>query len=93
MLSRWIAAGLLLILGFGVPAQAKPLAADVAFPHQGGVLEELSAYVAALFLMLKSDGGLCGTGYCPTPPPPPPPGHVISIVAGKPRPAGKGSLP
>jgi hypothetical protein len=91
MSSRRIAAVLLLTLGFGVPAHAKPPTAGAAFPRQGGVLEELSAYGATLFLMLKEGGGLCGSGYCPTPPPPPPPGHTMSIVASKPRQVGKGS--
>lgn len=91
MLIRRIAAILLLTLGLGVPAQAKPPAAGAA-PRQGGVLEELTAYGATLLLALK-DGGLCGTGYCPTPPPPPPPNHTMSIVAFNPRPVGKGSLP
>jgi hypothetical protein len=50
-------------------------------------------YGATLFLVLKDGGGLCGTGYCPTPPPPPPPGHVMSIMVFKTRPVGKGSLP
>ncbi|HSS49843.1 MAG TPA: hypothetical protein VLX28_12960 [Thermoanaerobaculia bacterium] len=90
MSSRLIAALLLLTLGFGVPAQAKPPAAGAAFPRQGGVLEELTAYGATLLLALK-DGGLCGQGYCPTPPPPPPPIHIMSIVAVQPRPVGKGS--
>ena len=94
MLSRRIAAGLLLTLGLGVSAQAKPLAVDAVFPRQGGVLEELMTYGATMLMMLKDGGGgLCGTGYCPYPPPPPPPGHVISVVVVKPRPAGKGSLP
>ena len=93
MLSRRIAVLLLLTLGLGVSAQAKPLAVDAAFPRQGGVLEELMTYGATMLLMLKDGGGLCGTGYCPYPPPPPPPGHTMSIMVSKPRPAGKGSLP
>lgn len=96
MLNRRIAALLLLTLGCGVPAQAKPLAAGAASPRQRGVLEELTAYGASLLLALKDDTyPWCGTGYCPTPPSPPPPGHgghtMSSMV--KPRPAGKGSLP
>jgi hypothetical protein len=90
---RRIAAALLLTLGLGVPAQAKPPAAGAAFPRQGGVLEELTTYGATLLLMLKEGGGLCGSGYCPTPPPPPPPIHDMSLVAAKPRQAGKGSHP
>jgi hypothetical protein len=93
MSSRRIAALLLLTLGLGVPAQAKPPAAGAVFPRQGGVLEELMTYGATLFLVLKDGGGLCGTGYCPTPPPPPPPGHTMSIMVFKPRPVRKGSLP
>ena len=92
MSSRWfrcIATVLLLTLGFGVPAQAKPAAAAAASPRQGGVLEELTAYGVALFLTLKDGEGRCGTAYCPTPPPPPPPGHTMSLVV-KPAPAGKG---
>jgi len=92
MLSRRIAAILLLTLGFGVPAQAKPPAAGAAFPRQGGILEELTAYGATLLLALK-DGGLCGSGYCPTPPPPPPPNHTMSIVVFNPPQVGKGSHP
>jgi hypothetical protein len=88
---RWIATGLLLTLGFGVPAQAKPSAAGAASSRQGGVLEGLTSYGVALFLKLRDGGGLCGMGYCPTPPPPPPP--VMSIAVFKPRPARKGSLP
>lgn len=97
MSSRWlrcIATLSLLILGFGIPAQAKPLAAGAAFPRQGGVLEELTAYGASLLPALKDGSPWCGgTGYCPTPPPPPPPGqggHTMSGVV-KPHPAGKGS--
>jgi hypothetical protein len=93
MLSRRIVAILLLTLGSGVSAQAKPLAVDAAFPRQGGVLEELMTYGATLFLTMKEGGGLCGTGYCPTPPPPPPPGHTMSLMVFKPRPVRKGSLP
>lgn len=89
----WIATVLLLTLGFGVPAQAQLPTAGAVSPRQGSVLEELTTYGVALFLTLKEGGGLCGTGYCPTPPPPPPPGHTISIVAFKPRLARKGSLP
>ena len=94
---RPIAAALLLTLGLGVPAQAKPLAAGAAFHGQGGVLEALTAYGASLLLSLKdSSSPWCGeTGYCPTPPSPPPPGqggHNMSNIT-KPRPAGKGSLP
>jgi hypothetical protein len=91
-MSRWIrciATGLLLTLGFGVPAQAKPPAASAASHRQGGILEELTAYGVALFLTLKYDGERCGTAYCPTPPGPPPPGHTMSLIA-KPAPAGKG---
>jgi len=91
MSSRWIAIALLLSLGFGVPAQAKPPAAGAASPRQGGVLEELTAHGLALFLALK-DGDLCGMGYCPTPPPPPPI-HNMSFAVFKPRPARRGSLP
>ena len=93
MLNRRIAALLLLTLGFGVSAQAKPLAAGPASHGQGGVLEALTAYGASLLLTLKDDAHpWCGTGYCPTPPSPPPPGHTMSSVV-KPHPAGKGSLP
>ena len=95
MSSRWIrciVTALLLTLGLGIPAQAKPPAAGAASHRQGGVLEEITAYGAALLVALK-DGGLCGTGYCPTPPPPPPPFHDMSIAAFKPRSFGKGSLP
>jgi hypothetical protein len=88
---RRIAAILLLTLGFGVSAQAKPPAAGAAFPRQGSILEELTAYGATLLLELK-DGGLCGSGYCPTPPPPPPPIHSMSVVF-KPRPVRRGSHP
>ena len=91
MSSRWfrcIATVLLLTLGFGVPAQAKPLAAAAASPRLGDILEELTAYGIALFLPLK-DGERCGIGYCPTPPQPPPPGHTMSLMA-KPAPGGKG---
>ena len=94
MSSRWfrcIATVLLLTLGFGVPAQAKPLAATAASPRLGDILEELTAYGVALFLALK-DGDLCGMGYCPTPPPPPPI-HNMSFAVFKPRPARRGSLP
>ena len=90
-MSRWIrciATGLLLTLGFGVPAQAKPPAAGAASPRQGSVLEELTAYGVALLLKLQ-DGERCGTSYCPTPPDPPPPGHTMSLMA-KPAPGGKG---
>lgn len=87
---RCIAAVVLLTLGFGVPAQAKPPAAGAASSRQGSVLEELTAYGAALIVGLKfGEGGLCGTGYCPTPPPPPPP--IMSIAAFKPHPVRKGS--
>jgi len=89
---RWIAAVLLLTLGFGLPAQAKPPAAGAVSPRQRGVLEGLTAYGVALFLALK-DEPLCGLGYCPTPPPPPPPIHNMSIAAFKPLPARRGSLP
>lgn len=89
---RWIATALLLTLGFGLPAQAKPPVAGAASPRQGGVLEELTAYGVALFLALK-DEPLCGTGYCPTPPPPPPPGHRMSIMAFHPLSVRKGPLP
>jgi hypothetical protein len=92
MSSRWfrcIATVLLLTLGFGVPAQAKPSAA-AASPRQGGVLEELMAYGVALFLPIKDGGPKCGDpAYCPTPPGPPPPGHTMSLMA-KPAPGGKG---
>jgi hypothetical protein len=88
---RWIATVLLLTLGFGVPAQAKPPAAGAASPRQGGVLEELTAYGVALFLALE-DEPLCGLGYCPTPPPPPPPGQHMSFAVFKPRPVRKGPL-
>src|SRR5215510_1083792 len=92
---RWMATVLLLTLGFGIPAQAKPPAAGAASPRQWGVLEGLTAYGAALFLALKDDP-LCGSGWCPTPPPPPPPIHYMSITSipvFKPRPIEKGSLP
>lgn len=92
MSSRWIrciVTALLLTLGLGLPAQAKPPAAS---PRQGGVLEGLTAYGAALFLALK-DGAQCETGWCPTPPPPPPPIHNMSIAVFKPRPVRRGSLP
>jgi hypothetical protein len=92
MSSRRIAALLLLTLGSGVPAQAKPPAAGAAFPRQGGVLEELMTYGATLFL-LKDGDDRCGTAYCPTPPPGPPPGHTMSLMVFKPRPVRKGSLP
>jgi hypothetical protein len=96
MSSRWfrrIATVLLLTLGFGIPAQAKAPAAGAVSPAQGGVLEEITAYSVAQFLKLTTgDGGLCGTGYCPTPPPPPPPIHNMSISIFKPRPIRKGSL-
>ena len=96
MLNRRIAVLLLLTLGFGVSAQAKPLASGAASPRQRGVLAELTAYGASLLLALKDDAHpWCGTGYCPTPPSPPPPGqggHTMSNID-KPRPAGKGSLP
>lgn len=89
---RWIATALLLTLGLGVPAQAKSPAAGIVSPRHGGVLEELTAYGAALFLALKSGGAQCEpTGWCPTPPPPPPP--IMSIGVFKPRPARRGSLP
>ncbi len=95
MSSRWIATVVLLTLGFGVPAQAQPPAAGAASSRQGGVLEELTAYGAALIVALKfGDGALCGGGYCPTPPPPPPP--TMSIAVFKPHPARtirRGSLP
>ena len=93
MSSRWIrciVATLLLTLGLGIPAQAKPPAAGAASPRQGDVLEGLNAYGAALLEVLK-DGGLCGSGYCPTPPPPPPP--ILSNGIFKPRPVRRGSLP
>jgi hypothetical protein len=96
MLSRWfrrIATGLILTLGFGISAQAKLPEADAASPRQGGVLEEITSYSAALFLKLTGDGGLCGTGYCPTPPPSPPPIHSMSLTVIKPRPVREGSLP
>jgi hypothetical protein len=83
----------LLTLGLGLPAQAKPSAAGTVSLRQGGVLEEITAFGVALFLTLKSGGGLCGTGYCPTPPPPPPPFHDMSIAAFKPHSLGKGSRP
>jgi hypothetical protein len=95
MLNRRIAALLLLTLGFGVSAQAKPLAAGAASHRQGGVLEAFAAYGASLARVLKDVSPWCGTGYCPTPPPPPPPGsggHTMSNIV-KPHPAGKGSLP
>jgi len=91
---RPIAAALLLTLGLGIPAQAKPLAAGAAFHGQGGVLEELTAHGASLLRALK-DYPWCGQAYCPTPPSPPPPGqggHTMSNIV-KPHPAGKGSLP
>lgn len=88
---RWIATALLLTLGLGVPAQAKPPGAGAASPRQGGVLDELTAYGVALFLTLKN-GDLCGLGYCPTPPPPPPV-HNMSFAAFKPLPARRGSRP
>ena len=87
---RWIATVLLLTLGLGVPAQAKPPAAGTASLRQGGILEELTAYGVALFLALK-DTDQCQTGYCPTPPPPPPPIHTMSIMASNPSSLGKGS--
>lgn len=65
MSSHRIAAILLLTLGFGVPAQAKPPVAGAASPRQGGILEELSAYGATLLLTLKDGGVLCGSGYAP----------------------------
>jgi hypothetical protein len=90
---RPIVAALLLTLGLGVPAQAKPLAAGAVLHGQGGVLEELTAYGASLLRALKDGSPWCGeTGYCPTPPGPPPPGHTMSSIV-KPHPAGKGSLP
>lgn len=89
---RWIAVGLLLTLGFGVPAQAKSPAARAVSSRQGGVLEEWTAYGVALFLVLK-DGAQCETGWCPTPPPPPPPIHPMSCGVFKPLPARRGSLP
>ena len=92
-MSRWIATVLLLTLGFGIPAQAKPPAAGAASSRQRGFLEEITAYGAALFSTLKEGGGLCGTGWCPTPPPPPPPGHEMSIGVFKTRSFGRGSLP
>ena len=61
-------------------------------PRQGGVLEEITSHSIALFLKLMGDGGLCGTGYCPTPPPPPPPIHSMSLRVIKPRPIREGSL-
>ncbi|HEY2294045.1 MAG TPA: hypothetical protein VGM86_25365 [Thermoanaerobaculia bacterium] len=96
MSSRWIrclVTALLLTLGLGLPAQAKPPAAGAASPRQGGVLEGLTAYGVALFLAVKDDGGLCGMGYCPTPPPPPPPIHTMSNGIFKPRPVRRDSLP
>jgi hypothetical protein len=90
--TRWIAAASLLTLGLGIPAQAKPLAVGAASPRQGGVLEGLAAYGAALFRALKNEPW-CGQGYCPTPPPPPPPGHFMSDAVFKPRPVGRGFLP
>ena len=95
MSSRWfrrIATVLILTFGFGISAQAKLLVAGAASPGQGGVLEEITSYSVALFLTLKSGGGLCGTGYCPTPPPPPPPIHSMSLRVIKPRPFREGSL-
>jgi hypothetical protein len=95
-MSRWIATALLLTLGLGVPAQAKTPAAGAASPRHGGVLEELTAYGAALFVTMK-DGNWCGQSYCPTPPPPPPPGQHMSFAAfkplSKPGPVRKGPLP
>ena len=93
-----VAAVLLLTLGLGVPAQAKPLAAGAALHGQGSALEVLTAYGASLLRMVKDTSPWCGSGYCPTPPPPPPPGqggHTMSSVV-KPHLAGlagKGSLP
>ena len=93
MSNRWIAIVLLLALGFGVPAHAQPPAAGAASSRHGGILAELTSDGAALLLALKSgDGGLCGTGYCPTPPPPPPPIHTMSIATVK-SPARRGSRP
>jgi hypothetical protein len=96
MLSRWfrrIATGLILTLGFGISAQAKSPAAGAVSPRQGGVLEEITSYGVALFQKLTAgDGGLCGTGYCPTPPPPPPPIHSMSLRVIHPRPFREGSL-
>jgi hypothetical protein len=94
MSSRWfrrIATVLLLTLGFGIPAQAKLPAAGAVSPAQGSVLEEITSHSIALFLKLMDGGGLCGTGYCPTPPPPPPPFHSMSISVFKPRPIRRGS--
>ena len=95
MSSRWIrctVTALLLTLGFGIPAQAKPPAAGAASPRQGGVLEGLTAYGVALLHALKDDP-LCGSGYCPTPPPPPPPVHYMSVWVFKPRTFRRDSLP
>ncbi|HEY4597101.1 MAG TPA: hypothetical protein VIJ02_11910 [Thermoanaerobaculia bacterium] len=95
MSSRWIrclVTALLLTLGLGLPAQAKPPAAGAASLRQGGVLEGLAAYGAALLLALKDDP-LCGRGYCPTPPPPPPPIHNMSNAVFKPLPGRRGSRP
>jgi len=92
MSSRWFrytATVLLLTLGLGVPAQAKPAAAGTASPRQEGVLEELKSFGGTLFQTLTDGGPLCGMGYCPTPPQPPPPIHTMSIMV-KPAPAGKG---
>ena len=96
MLNRRIAALLLLTLGFGASAQAKPLAAGAASYGQGGVLEALTAYGASLARVLKSDPvPWCGRAYCPTPPSPPPPGSGGQTMSNgvKPHLAGKGALP
>jgi hypothetical protein len=96
MLNRWfrrIATGLILTLGFGISAQAESPVAGAASPGRGGVLEELTHYSIALFQKLASgDGGLCGTGYCPTPPQPPPPIHSMSLRVIKPHLLREGSL-
>lgn len=89
---RCIVAVLLLTLGLGIPAQAKPSAAAAVSLRQGGVVEELTAYGVALFLGLKSDGTQCDpTGWCPTPPPPPPPVHTMTNGIFQLRPFQRGS--
>jgi hypothetical protein len=95
MSSRWfrrIATVLILTFGFGISAEAKLPVAGAASPRQGGVLEGITSHSVALFLKLMTDGGLCGTGYCPTPPPPPPPIHSMSLRVIHPRPFREGSL-
>jgi hypothetical protein len=90
---RRIATVLILTFGFGISAQAELPVAGAASPGREGVLEELTHYSIALFQKLTSgDGGLCGTGYCPTPPQPPPPIRSMSLRVIKPRLVREGSL-